>query len=265
MRAASAVGYVGAGTVEMLLDSSGEFFFLEMNTRLQVEHPVSEWVSGVDLVVQQIHVAEGGILGFSQKDIQLRGHSIEARLYAEDPAEGFLPQIGEVLIFEPPGGPGVRVDTGINSGAEVSLHYDPMIAKLSTWAADREDARRRMLEALRETVMLGVGSNLSYLHAIIEHPAFAAGETHTGFLPQHFEGWKPGKQAVEATGDGGEKEGKPVSGDLDGTALLAVATAVFGGMIGSSRHPVSNSGDGGAGEDLGPWSRVGAFRMGGAS
>ncbi len=240
VRAAAAVGYVGAGTVEMLLDPpTGEFFFLEMNTRLQVEHPVTEWVSGIDLVAQQIRIAEGAALPFTQKEIQMRGHSIEVRLYAEDPAQGFLPQTGEVLLFEAPGGPGVRVDSGINTGAEVSLHYDPMIAKLSTWAADRDEARRRMLEALRETVLLGVGSNLSYLHDILDHPAFAAGETHTGFLPRHFEGWKP--QTPET--------------------LLAVATAVFSGMIHSGGRGPRREREA-AGVAGGPWENLGAFRMG---
>jgi len=268
VRAAAAVRYVGAGTVEMLLDRSGEFFFLEMNTRLQVEHPVTEWVSGIDLVAQQIHVAEGGELPFTQDEITRRGHSIEVRLYAEDPAEGFLPQTGEVLLFEAPGGPGIRVDSGINTGAEVSLHYDPMIAKLSSWADDRDGARRRMMEALRETVLLGVGSNLSYLYAILEHPAFAAGRTHTGFLPRYFEGWKPGMKPrldedgspAGADGKDGGGEDSAAEGD-DAMAMLAVAAAVFNGMIRSGR---TSSGEGSStgGEIPGPWSRVGAFRMG---
>jgi acetyl/propionyl-CoA carboxylase alpha subunit len=212
-----------------------------MNTRLQVEHPVTEWVSGIDLVAQQIHVAEGGVLEFTQDEIERRGHSIEVRLYAEDPAEGFLPQTGEILLFEAPGGPGIRVDSGISTGAEVSLHYDPMIAKLSSWAGDRDAARRRMMEALRETVLLGVGSNLSYLYAILEHPAFAAGRTHTGFLPRYFEGWKPGMRPQgleegETTEDEGavsprqESKGgsaEIVNGGDDSMAMLAVATAVF--------------------------------------
>ncbi len=249
VRAARAVSYTGAGTVEMLLDESGAFFFLEMNTRLQVEHPVTEWVTGIDLVAQQIHVAQGEALGLKQEDIKARGHSIEARLYAEDPAEGFMPRTGEVLLFEAPAGPGVRVDTGITTGAEISLYYDPLIAKLSTWAEDRDGARRRMLQALKETVLLGVGSNLTYLHAVLAHPQFAQGHTHTGFLPQYFEGWKP---------DAGTES------EEEGQAMLAVAATVL------SRGPRGGHGPGrsrpGGGEEIqGPWSRLAALRLRGGA
>jgi acetyl-CoA carboxylase biotin carboxylase subunit len=243
VKAASAVSYTGAGTVEMLLDESGEFFFLEMNTRLQVEHPITEWVTGVDLVAQQIRVAEGKALTLKQEDINSRGHSIEARLYAEDPAEGFMPRTGKVLLFEAPGGPGVRVDTGITTGAEISLYYDPLIAKLSTWAEDRESARHRMLQALRETTLLGVGSNLSYLHAILAHPQFAQGHTHTGFLEQHFKDWK-----------------QEVGSSSEESASIAAAATILargGGGASSGAHAAAEP------AIAGPWSRLSALRLGG--
>jgi acetyl/propionyl-CoA carboxylase alpha subunit len=175
----------------MLLDASGEFYFLEMNTRLQVEHPVSELVSGLDFVLEQIRVAEGRPLSFSQKDLRFGGHAIEARVYAEDPEQGFLPQSGRVLLFEAPTGPGIRVETGVQSGDEVSLHYDPMIAKVCAFGASREEARQRLVTALRDTVLLGLTTNLPHLVAVLEHPAFAAGEVHTAFLPEHLGDWHP--------------------------------------------------------------------------
>jgi geranyl-CoA carboxylase alpha subunit len=235
--AAEAVGYVGAGTVEMLLDEDGRYYFLEMNTRLQVEHPVTELVTGVDLVAEQIRVGEGRPLRLRQEDVMLRGHAVEARLYAEDPAEGFLPQTGRVLLFEPPGGPGVRVDTGITEGAEISLHYDPMIAKISAWADGRDGARRRLVEALRETVLLGVGHNLAYLKAILEHPAFAAGRTHTGFLDEHLAAWGPAP--LDAADAAQEEE-----------ALLAVAAVVF--RAGSGRGGPTGAGGPSLWSSLGP-------------
>ena len=193
--AARAVGYEGAGTVEMLLDATGEFFFLEMNTRLQVEHAVTEMIFGVDLVAEQLRVAAGEPLAWEQADLKARGHAMEARLYAEDPAQAFLPQTGEILLLELPSGPGLRVDSGVGNGDAVSLHYDPMLAKLVAYGPTRESARRRLVEALRATVLLGVGNNLSYLRAICEHPQFAAGNVHTSFLADHlgdFGGRAPG-------------------------------------------------------------------------
>ncbi len=183
--AARAVNYTGAGTVEMLVDQSGEFYFLEMNTRLQVEHPVSELVSGRDFVVEQLRVAEGRPLSFAQEDIVLGGHAIEARVYAEDPSQNFLPQTGPVLLFEAPTGPGIRVETGVQTGDEVTLHYDPMIAKVCAHGADREESRRRLCAALREMVVLGVNTNLSFLLEILQRPDFIEGRVHTGFLDLH--------------------------------------------------------------------------------
>jgi acetyl-CoA carboxylase biotin carboxylase subunit len=195
--AAKAVAYSGAGTVEMLLDESGEFYFLEMNTRLQVEHPVSELVSGLDFVLEQIRVAEGQPLSFRQEDIHFSGHAMEARVYAENPQQNFMPQTGPVLVFEAPTGPGIRVETGVQSGDEVTLHYDPMIAKVCAFGATREESRRRLCAALRETVLLGVTTNLSYLIAILESSAFVDGVPHTSFLEDNLSGWSdPGSDEL---------------------------------------------------------------------
>jgi acetyl-CoA carboxylase biotin carboxylase subunit len=189
IRAAAAVDYVGAGTIEFLLDEQGRFYFLEMNTRLQVEHPVTEWITGLDLVREQILVARGERLSF--RDITPRGHAIECRLYSEDPAHGFLPATGTVHVLGEPSGAWVRFDSGITAGSRIGVEYDPLLAKLSTFGATREEARTRMLAALRETVLLGVITNRDYLAAVLAHPAFASGATHTEFLAEHFAGWTP--------------------------------------------------------------------------
>jgi len=193
VRAARAVGYVGAGTVEFLLDETGRFYFLEMNTRLQVEHPITEWITGIDLVREQILVARGEPLSFTT--VTPRGHALECRLYSEDPAHGFLPATGTVRALGIPSGPGVRFDGGIATGTVIGVEYDPMLAKISTWGTTREEARGRMLVALRDTVVLGVTTNRDYLRAVLEHPAFVAGETHTQFLAEHLEGWRPARRA----------------------------------------------------------------------
>jgi acetyl/propionyl-CoA carboxylase alpha subunit len=196
-------------------------------------------------------------MGLTQEQLVVRGHAIETRLYAEDPAEGFLPQTGEVLLFEPPGGPGVRVDTGITGGAMISLHYDPMIAKISTWAEDRDAARRRMVQALRETVLLGMNSNLSYLKVICEHPAYAAGHTHTGFLEENLGGWRPPSLELHRTGRGEVPSRE--------AALLAAAAAVFAGRAGEAGASPGAGGASGAstpGDGPGPWGRLGPLRLG---
>jgi 3-methylcrotonyl-CoA carboxylase alpha subunit len=187
---AKAAGYYNAGTVEFILDGAERFYFLEVNARLQVEHPITEWITGLDLVREQIRIAAGERLGVTQRDIQRRGHAFECRIYAEDPAHGFLPSPGKVLRWQAPTGPGVRVDAGVESHTEVSIHYDPMIAKLSTWGQDREHARRRMEAALRQCVVLGPTTNIPFLIDLLAHPAFIAGATHTGFLPEHFAQWQ---------------------------------------------------------------------------
>jgi geranyl-CoA carboxylase alpha subunit len=184
--AARTVNYVGAGTVEFLLDSEGRFYFLEMNTRLQVEHPVTECITGLDLVAWQIAVARGEHLPLTQEQVHLNGHAIEVRLYAEDPYNGFLPQSGDVALWCPPTGEGVRVDHGLASGQTVSPHYDPMIAKIIVHGATRDEARRRLIGALQRTRLLGLPHNRAFLEAVASHPAFAAGETTTAFIAQHF-------------------------------------------------------------------------------
>src|SRR4029079_92867 len=181
VRLALAAGYCNAGTIEFLLDKNGRFFFLEMNTRLQVEHPVTELVAGVDLVQLQIAIAAGTPLPFGQADLGQRGHAIEARVYAEDPAT-FLPSTGRVAVFAAPAGPGIRNDAGLESGDEVTVHYDPMLAKLIVSAPDRPAAIARLRTALDDYTILGVTTNLPLLRAIAAHPDFGAGATHTGFL-----------------------------------------------------------------------------------
>lgn len=179
VRVASSTGYVGAGTVEFLLAADGAFYFLEMNTRLQVEHPVTELVTGLDLVALQIRVAEGEPLSLTQSDVSLRGHAIEARLYAEDPARGFLPSAGTLRVLAWPQGEGVRVDHGLAPGLSVSTLYDPLLAKIVVHGATREDARQRLLAALRELCVLGVLTNRAFLCALLEHERFVRGEVTT--------------------------------------------------------------------------------------
>jgi len=179
--AAKAVGYVGAGTVEFLLAADGHFHFLEMNTRLQVEHPVTEAVTGLDLVAWQLRVAAGEPLPLEQDDVRFRGHAIEARLYAEDPAQGFLPQTGRVLRWRTP--ERVRVDAGIAEGQEVTPFYDPMLAKAIAHGATREDARRNLIAALERTALLGVRTNKAFLVQLLRDPVFAAGGATTAYMP----------------------------------------------------------------------------------
>jgi acetyl-CoA carboxylase biotin carboxylase subunit len=183
--AARAAGYVNAGTVEFLLEGSGDdarFFFLEMNTRLQVEHPVTELVAGVDLVRAQLLVAGGQPLPWTQDQIAQRGHALECRIYAEDPARDFLPQAGRLLMYREPDGPGIRVDSGVAEGGEVSVFYDPLLAKLIVWGENREHAIARAVAALRRYIVLGIHTNIPFVTAILEHPDFKGGAVHTGFL-----------------------------------------------------------------------------------
>ncbi len=187
--AARSVGYCNAGTVEFLLDASGQFYFLEMNTRLQVEHPITEWVTGIDLVQAQLRIAARESLWLRQMDIVPRGHAMECRIYAEDPAQQFLPRPGTVRYLREPQGPGIRVDSGIVAGFEVPLYYDPLLAKVSVWGETREAARRRAIAALTEYVVLGCTTNTPFLLDVLEHPAFARGDTHTHFIDEHFPTW----------------------------------------------------------------------------
>ncbi|RAI62660.1 3-methylcrotonyl-CoA carboxylase [Pseudomonas fluorescens] len=186
LKAGRAVHYVGAGTVEFLLDARGQFYFLEMNTRLQVEHPVTELITGLDLVAWQLSIAEGQPLPLRQEQVQLHGHAMEVRLYAEDPAQGFLPQTGRVVAWEPGLQDGVRFDHGLIEGQLISPFYDPMLGKLIAHGATREQARRKLLRAVQDSVLLGVQSNQRLLASLLDHPQFACGEFSTGFIPQHF-------------------------------------------------------------------------------
>jgi 3-methylcrotonyl-CoA carboxylase alpha subunit len=190
--AAKAVGYQGAGTVEFIVDSSrgltpDSFFFMEMNTRLQVEHPVTEAVTGLDLVALQFQIAAGQALPFSQEDLRLNGHAVEARLYAEDPDHEFLPQAGRLRRLSWPAGlPGLRIDTGVEQGDDITPHYDPMIAKLIFHAPTRSEALQGLATALDETVLLGIRSNRAFLTRLLRHPDFVAGAVDTGFIGRHL-------------------------------------------------------------------------------
>jgi propionyl-CoA carboxylase alpha chain len=182
---ARAVGYASAGTVEMIVDEQRGFHFLEMNTRLQVEHPVTELVTGIDIVAEQLRIAGGEPLGYGQEDIVLRGHAVECRVYAEDADDGFSPATGRLALLRFPTGPGIRVDHGVLQGQEITSAFDPMIAKIIAHGATRVEAIDRLRAALAETVLLGTTTNTAFLGRVLAHPAFGAGDTHTGFLDQH--------------------------------------------------------------------------------
>lgn len=186
LKAGRTVNYMGAGTVEFLLDADGHFYFLEMNTRLQVEHPVTELITGLDLVAWQLHVAQGLPLPLRQEDVQLNGHAMEVRLYAEDPAQSFLPQTGRINAWEPALQTGVRIDHGLIEGQNISPFYDPMLGKIIAHGATREEARRKLLRAVQDSVLLGIQSNQRLLASLLEHPRFISGEFSTGFIPTHF-------------------------------------------------------------------------------
>lgn len=190
--AARAVGYVNAGTVEFIVDpDTRAFYFLEMNTRLQVEHPITELVVGLDLVQWQIRIAAGEPFPYSQEALIQRGHAIECRLYAEDPASGFLPSTGDLLQVRLPQGPGVRVDSGVTTGDTVTHHYDPLLAKIIVHAESREAAIRRMDAALRQTVVHGVTTNAAFLRVVLAHEDFRAGQVDTRWVERTFDAWTP--------------------------------------------------------------------------
>jgi 3-methylcrotonyl-CoA carboxylase alpha subunit len=192
--AAQRAGYMNAGTVEFLLDQRGEFYFLEMNTRLQVEHPVTEAVTGRDLVRLQLEIAAGQPLPFTQADVTLSGHAIECRVYAEDPEHDYLPQTGTITVLAEPDIPGLRIDGSLYAGAAVTPYYDPLLAKVITHGATRDETIARMQDALAGYRITGIVTNLPQLRAILATDAFRAGETHTGFLTEH---WHPGEtQAI---------------------------------------------------------------------
>jgi acetyl-CoA carboxylase biotin carboxylase subunit len=236
--AARSVDYANAGTVEFLVTESGDFYFLEMNTRLQVEHPITEWVSGVDLVQAQIRIAAGERLWLRQEELVARGHAIECRVYAEDPAQQFLPSPGRIVGLREPQGPGVRVDSGICADYDVPVHYDPMLAKLSVWGIDRPTAVRRLSAALRDYVVLGVTTNVPFLIDVVEHPEFAAGRTHTHFLDDHLSGWRPSAAQAELA------------------AIAAALQATLAPAVRTTRAPTAPAAS--------PWQTLGAWRLGGA-
>jgi 3-methylcrotonyl-CoA carboxylase alpha subunit len=244
--AAKAVYYVNAGTIEFIVDpGDSRFYFLEMNTRLQVEHPVTELVTGIDLVKLQIRVAEGEPLPFRQEDLSQRGHAIECRVYAEDPANGFLPATGKILRAVEPQGPGIRVETGVGDGDEITIHYDPMIAKLVVYGQDRDDAIQRMDAALGQYVIMGLTTNLRFLRDVINHPDFRAGQATTALIEREFADWKP-----------------PADPPSDEALIAAALSEMLNGpAVGvSSRADAASDGD-----PFSPWQRADAFRIGGAA
>ena len=186
VQAAKAVDYVGAGTIEFLVDQQRRFYFLEMNTRIQVEHPITEAVTGVDLVKAQIEVAAGRALRLAQKDVVQRGWAIECRIYAEDPENNFLPSPGRIEVLRVPSGIGVRDDSGVYEGFEVSTYYDPILSKLITWGSTRDEAIGRMLRALREYTVVGPITNIAFHRWALAHPAFRGGDIDTGFIAREF-------------------------------------------------------------------------------
>ena len=187
---AQAIDYTNAGTVEFMVDGDGAYYFLEMNTRIQVEHPVTELVTGQDLVAWQIYIAEGQPLPLTQADVQLNGHAIEARLYAENPASGFLPVTGDIHLWRPPTGVGIRCDHGLRTQDSVSIFYDPMLAKVIAHGPDRQTAVRRLQWALAQTTLIGLVNNIAFLQAVLQHPAFQKGDLHTDFIAEHFPDWQ---------------------------------------------------------------------------
>ncbi|MEK6643950.1 MAG: acetyl-CoA carboxylase biotin carboxylase subunit [Planctomycetota bacterium] len=185
VRAAKAIGYTNAGTVEFMVDAEGRFYFLEVNTRLQVEHPVTEMITHHDLVRAQVIVAAGGKLPFTQDELRQQGHALECRIYAEDASRGFLPSVGVLEHYAAPSGPNIRVDSGVAEGNEVSVYYDPMLSKLIVWGRTRDEAIARMDWALARYVVMGVTTNIEFLCEVLNHAEFRAGRLHTQFLDEH--------------------------------------------------------------------------------
>jgi acetyl/propionyl-CoA carboxylase alpha subunit len=236
--AAQAVSYTNAGTVEFLLDDAGRFYFLEMNTRLQVEHPVTEWVTGVDLVRQQLHIAAGRPLELRQSEIRPRGHAIEARVHAEDPSAGFTPGSGTVTALQEPAGPFVRIDSCLFPGCEVPADSDPLLAKLSAFGWTRSEAIERLDWALGRLLICGLPTNVSYLRAILAQSAFHAADTCTEFLELHLADWTPEPPPLEA-------------------ALIAALALSAQGARAERSAP--------GGQAASPWSRLAGFRAGAAA
>ncbi len=190
VKAAKSIDYVGAGTVEFLVDESGNFYFMEMNTRIQVEHPITEVITGLDLIAEQIRIAQGEKLRLTQEQVQLRGHAIECRINAEDPEYNFRPHPGRISAYLPPGGPGVRMDSHVYTDYEIPPYYDSLIGKLIVWGENRQVAIARMRRAIRECAITGVPTTLSFHQKILEHPVFLAGEVYTNFVQEQLQGNK---------------------------------------------------------------------------
>jgi acetyl-CoA carboxylase biotin carboxylase subunit len=236
--AVKTAGYENAGTVEFLLDPDGKFYFLEVNTRLQVEHPITEMITGIDLVRAQLEIAAGGKLPFTQSEIPRNGHSIECRLYAEDPEADFMPYPGKILFMKAPSGPGVRLDNGVYSGFEVPVHYDPILGKLIVWAENRPAAIERMILALTDCPVLGVKTQIEFMIDVLGSEPFVKGETHTHFIEEHFANW-----TSDATANGPARAGFVLA---QGALPKVTATA---------------QGDG-AGTFVTPWQTLGSWDLG---
>ena len=182
VKAAKAAGYVNAGTIEFLLENNDAFYFMEMNTRIQVEHPVTEWVTGIDLIKEQIRIADGQKLSFTQQDVEINGHAIECRINAENPEKGFRPSPGTITDLHLPGGKGIRVDSAIYSGCSISPYYDSMVAKLIVWAKNRDEAIQKMQSALGEVIIEGIDTNVDYLYELLNNPVYQSGEFNVNFI-----------------------------------------------------------------------------------
>jgi len=239
VRAAKAVGYTNAGTIEFMVDGDLNFYFMEMNTRLQVEHPITEMTTGVDLAKWQLKIASGMDLSLKQKDVMQRGHAIECRIYAEDPENGFLPSVGTLEKVETPTGPNVRDDSGIYTGMKVTPYYDPMLSKLAVYSETREECINKMLWALSRYIVLGVTTNISFLMKVIEHEEFKKGNITTHFIDDYFQGWTVAK------------EGLPVE--------AIIALAVYDTMHSKSDEMVRYK----EADPHSPWKNVGRWRVGG--
>ncbi|MEZ5098712.1 MAG: acetyl-CoA carboxylase biotin carboxylase subunit [Thermoleophilia bacterium] len=264
VNAARAVGYVSAGTIEGLLDRHGNYYFLEMNTRIQVEHTITELVTGIDLVREQVLVAMGAPLSFAQEDVRWSGHAFECRVNAEDPSLGFLPTPGLITRYVEPAGPGIRVDSGVVEGAEISGLYDPMVAKLCVWDRDRELARRRMLRALDEMVVEGVSTLIDFHSALLEHPEFIAGGTCHGLVEsdelaarsreigEARRARRPAAPAQGAAAGNGRTRDRVVEAEVDGrryTVRLPLPEPPFAELIRRRRERVPAGATGSAAQE----------------
>jgi acetyl/propionyl-CoA carboxylase alpha subunit len=237
--AAKSVGYSNAGTVEFMVDGKLNFYFMEMNTRLQVEHPITEMTTGVDIVKWQIRIASGMNLTLKQNDLMQRGHAIECRIYAEDPANGFLPSVGTLEKVETPTGPNIRDDSGIYTGMKITPYYDPMLAKLVTYSENRDECINKMIWALSHYVVLGVTTNVPFLKKVLEHEEFKKGNITTHFIENYFKDWII------------KKRGLPLD--------AIIALAVYDSMHSKTQEVVRYKEE----DPHSPWKHVGRWRVGG--